>query len=203
MAPPSRPRIGLLGGTFDPVHVGHLVAGVNARHELSLDRVLFVVANEPWQKVGVRPLSPAVIRLEMVTAALDGVQGLEASDIEIARGGLSYTADTVAEVADRYPDADLFLVLGNDVAASLETWKRLDDIRSRCTLAIVTRPGASPDLAALDGWNYVRVEVPLLDVASTDLRARVTDGRPLDFLVPEAVIRLIEARGLYSDAPSA
>ena len=97
-------RLGILGGTFDPVHVGHLVAAVNARYELDLDRVLLVVANEPWQKVGSRPVTPAADRLALVQAAVEGVEGLEASAIEIERGGLSYTADTVAELQHRWPE---------------------------------------------------------------------------------------------------
>jgi len=96
-------RLGILGGTFDPVHVGHLVAAVNARHELGLDQVLLVVANEPWQKVGNRPVTPAADRLALVEAAVEGVEGLESSGIEIERGGPSYTADTVAELEARWP----------------------------------------------------------------------------------------------------
>ncbi|HEX7167817.1 MAG TPA: adenylyltransferase/cytidyltransferase family protein, partial [Acidimicrobiales bacterium] len=94
--PGRRPRIGVLGGTFDPVHIAHLVSAVNVRAALGLDRVLLVVANEPWQKVGTRPISPAADRLAMVEAAVAGVDGVEASAIEIARGGPSYTADTIA-----------------------------------------------------------------------------------------------------------
>ena len=125
----SRPQIGILGGTFDPVHVGHLVAAVNVSHELGLDRVLLIVANEPWQKVETRPVTPAADRLALVEAAVHGYEEIEASSIEIDRGGVSYTADTVAELGDRYPGAELHLIIGADVVPTLGTWIRLEEIR--------------------------------------------------------------------------
>ena len=152
--PPSGPwqasgesmRIGVFGGTFDPIHVGHLVAAVNARHTLGLDRVLFVVANEPWQKVGDRPVSPALDRLTLVDAALGGVDGLEASRLEIDRGGPSYTVDTIEELRRLEPTADLYLIVGADVIAGLTTWERLDDVRRETTMVVVNRPGSTPVL---------------------------------------------------------
>lgn len=189
-------RIGVFGGTFDPIHVGHLVAAVNARHALGLDRVLLVVANVPWQKVGSRTITPAEDRFAMVAAAAEGVAGLEASRIEIDRGGPSYTADTLAELAAAHPGAELFLVVGTDVADDLDTWERVEEVRRLATLVVVNRPGARvPELA---GWRVRFVEIPNLDISSTDLRARAADGRPLDFLVPDAVIRCIRERGLYA-----
>lgn len=194
-------RLGILGGTFDPVHVGHLVAAVNARHELSLDRVLLVVANEPWQKVGTRPVSPAADRLALVEAAVEGVEGLEASGIEIERGGPSYTADTVSELAMRYPSTGLYLIVGADAAAGLDSWERLDEVRSKVVLVVVNRPGttiyASAKSSPLQGWDYRMVEVPALEISSTELRDRVASGRPLDFLVPMPAIRQIREHGLY------
>ncbi len=194
-------RLGLLGGTFDPVHVGHLVAAVNARHELSLDRVLLVVANEPWQKVGMRPVSPARDRLALVEAAVEGVEGLEASGIEIERGGPSYTADTVAELEARWPGTELHLIVGADAAAGLNGWERLEEVRSRVVLVVVNRPGTTIDASAPDsplkGWDLRMVEVPALEISSTELRDRVASGRPLDFLVPMPAIRQIREHGLY------
>jgi len=194
-------RLGLLGGTFDPVHVGHLVAAVNARHELSLDRVLLIVANEPWQKVGMRPVSPARDRLALVEAAVEGVEGLEASGIEIERGGLSYTADTVAELEARWPGTELHLIVGADAAAGLKGWERLEEVRSRVVLVVVNRPGTTIDASAPDsplkGWDLRMVEVPALEISSTELRDRVASGRPLDFLVPMPAIRQIREHGLY------
>jgi len=192
-------RLGILGGTFDPVHAGHLVAAVNARHELELDLVLLVVANEPWQKVGSRPVTPAADRLALVEAAVDGVDGLEASAIEIARGGPSYTADTVAALRERYPAAELYLIVGADAAAGLGTWERIEEVRSQVVLVVVNRPGTTMGrLALLQGWVARMVEVPALEISSTELRDRVASGRPLDFLVPMAAIRVIRERGLYS-----
>jgi nicotinate-nucleotide adenylyltransferase len=190
-------RIGIFGGTFDPVHVGHLVAAVNVRHDLALDRVLLVVANQPWQKVGVRAVSPAEKRFAVVAAAVEGLPGLEASRIELDRGGTSYTADTVADVAAAHPDAELFLIIGADVARDLDTWERVDEIRGRTRLVVVNRPGAPPP-APLPGWTVDVVEIPNLEVSSTDLRARATAGRPLDFLVPSTAIHAIDDLGLYA-----
>lgn len=194
--PPS--RIGLFGGTFDPPHVGHLVTAVNVRHALRLDRLLLVVANDPWQK-GDQVVTPAADRLAMVEAAVRGVPGLEPSRLEIDRGGTSYTADTLADLTSADPSADVFLVLGSDAAAGLPTWGRVEEVRRLARLVVVTRPGAEAARPPA-GWEHTIVEVPRLEVSSTDLRARVADGRPLDYLVPEAVVRVMRERGLYGAA---
>ncbi len=198
----ARVRIGIFGGTFDPIHVGHLVAAVNARHALHLDTVLMVVANEPWQKVGERAVTPARERLAVVEAAVASCDGVEASAIEVDRGGISYTADTVEELRRGSPDAELFLVVGADVVGGLDSWERLDAVRSAVTLVAVNRPGArSVDLGPdgpLAGWAAVSIEMPALEISSTDLRDRAATGRPLDFLVPDAAIRVIRERGLYA-----
>jgi nicotinate-nucleotide adenylyltransferase len=194
----SRERIGVFGGTFDPPHVGHLVASVNVRFALGLDRLLLTVANVPWQKLGSRPLSPAGDRLAMVQAAVRGVEGLEASDLELTRGGNSYTVDTVEQLLAEQPDREVFVVVGQDAAAGMPTWVRIDDLRDLATLVVVERPGVSVELPA--GWTFLRVEVPRLEVSSTDLRSRVRDGRPLDYLVPPATVTCLLERGLYREA---
>jgi len=195
-------RLGVFGGTFDPIHVGHLVAAVNARHTLHLDRVLFVVANEPWQKVGDRPVSPAADRLALVDAALGDVDGLEASRLEIDRGGPSYTVDTIDELRRAEPAAELFLIVGADVVAGLATWERLDDVRREVTMVVVNRPGSTPVLPGsagpLAGWRAVAIEIPALEISSTDLRERAATGRPLDYLIPEGAVRMIKERGMYA-----
>lgn len=188
-------RIGVLGGTFDPIHIGHLVTGANVRHQLGLDVVLFVVANDPWQKVD-RDVSPASERLAMVEAAVMGHDGLEASAVEIERGGVSYTADTLATLHERAPEAELFLIIGQDQAANLHTWERVEDVRRLATLAVVGRPGSVGEPDADD----LVVDVPRLEVSSSDVRARFADGRPLDWLVPDGVVRLARERGLYRHA---
>lgn len=191
-------RLGLLGGTFDPVHVGHLVAAVNVRHVLGLDRVLLVVANDPWQKSG-RLLTPAVDRLALVRAAVAGTQGVEPSAIEIDRGGPSYTADTLEQLDAEGQSRELFLVVGADVAADLPTWRRTDVVARLATLVVVNRAG-SPPVEVGPPWRVERVErvtIPALGVSSSDLRARAAAGRPLDHLTPAAVIDGIRERGLY------
>ncbi len=195
-------RLGILGGTFDPVHVGHLVAAVNARHELGLDLVLLVVANEPWQKVASRPVTPAADRLALVEAAVEGVEGLEASGIEIERGGPSYTADTVAELEASWPGAELNLIVGR---------RR----RGRARQLGAPRGGPfqgrprrgepagyhhrrrghrrAPSRAGTSAWSRCRrsrYRAPTCAIGSPT-------GRPLDFLIPMPAIRVIRERGLY------
>ena len=191
-------RIGLFGGTFDPPHVGHLVTAVNVRHALALDAVVLMVANSPWQKQGTRPISPAEDRLAMVEAAVADVNGLVAGDAEIRRGGDSFTADTLAGMVDQYPGADLFTIVGDDAAAGLTSWERHEEVVAQSQLVVVDRPGAPVELPA--GFKWLRVEVPRLEVSSTDLRARVLDGRPLDYLVTEPVLDIIAVRNLYREA---
>lgn len=191
-------HIGVFGGTFDPPHVGHLVTAAEVRSALHLDRVLLVVANRPWQKVGTRRITPAADRLAMVEAAVAGVDGLEACSLEIDRGGDSFTVDTLAALTDRHPGAHLHLVLGADAAAGLSTWERVDEVRDLAILAVVERTGAEP-AAVPAGWRGCVVPVPRLDVSSTDLRVRLAEGRPVDFLVPTGVISCIRERHLYRD----
>jgi nicotinate-nucleotide adenylyltransferase len=187
-------RLGVLGGTFDPPHIGHLVAGVNALHELSLDRVLLVVANRPWQKVGERSVSPAKTRLLLVQEAVRGIDGLEASDQEIIRGGDTYTFDTIDRLAAE--DRELVLVLGADAAAGLRTWHRWRDLARSVEIAVVDRPGA-PDGDVPEEFRHRRVPIPLLDVSSSAVRERVRSGAPIAGLVPEPVRSVIERELLY------
>jgi nicotinate-nucleotide adenylyltransferase len=190
-------RIGVFGGTFDPPHVGHLVTAVNVRHALELDVVLLMVANVPWQKEGSRSITPAVDRLAMVEAAVADVPGLEAGRMEIDAGGPSFTADTLAALAETEPGAALFTIVGDDAAAGLTTWERYEEVVVRSTMVVVDRPGEPVRLPGDIDW--IHVEVPRLEVSSTDLRARFTDGRPLDYLITEAVLEVIEERKLYQD----
>ena len=189
-------RIGVLGGTFDPPHFGHLAAACEVRHRLGLARVLMVVANDPWQKSAVKPVTPAGLRLEMVAAAIRGLDGIEASALELERGGESYMADTLAELRQAHPDAELMLVVGSDTAESLDTWKRPEDLRTLATTVVVSRAGRSGGRPP-HGWPAVVVEVPSLDISSCDVRARFADGRPVEALVPAAVAELVRSHGLY------
>ena len=186
----------MLGGTFDPPHIGHLLAAVNVRHALDLDRVLLVVANDPWQKSDRRSITPAADRLAMVEAAVEGHAGLVASDLELRRGGPSYMVDTLAELGRRDPDGQRYLILGADAAAGLDTWHEAAALPALATLVLVDRPGiVCPPPPA--GWVPERVEIPRIELSSTEVRERVADGRPLDLLVPEPVWSVIRDRRLY------
>jgi len=176
--------------------VGHLVTAVNVRHSLELDIVILMVANVPWQKQGERPITPAIDRLAMVEAAVGDVPGLEAGRLEIDAGGPSYTADTLAALAQVEPDAELFTIVGDDAAAGLASWERYDEVVAGSNMVVVDRPGQHVELSDLVPW--IRVEVPRLEVSSTDLRARFTDGRPLDYLLTDPVLDVIEQRNLYA-----
>jgi nicotinate-nucleotide adenylyltransferase len=192
-------RIGVLGGTFDPVHTGHVVAAVDARQQARLDTVLLVVANVPWQKSGARDVTPAEDRYALLEAAMSGVEGMVPSRIEIDRGGESYTADTIDQLAAAEPGAELFVIVGTDVAAQLHTWVRIDELRRRAGLVVVTREGSNGGIG-LSGWTHgiQVVEIPDLAISGTDIRSRVAEGRPIDGLVPPAAVQLIRKRGLYA-----
>jgi nicotinate-nucleotide adenylyltransferase len=191
-------RIGLFGGTFDPPHVGHLVTAVNVRHALNLDIVILMVANDPWQKTGSRDVTTAEDRFAMVEAAVSVVDGVVAGRDEIDRGGPSYTADTLMSLAEKHPGAELFTIVGDDAAAGLTSWTRVEQVADYSQLVVVDRPGVAVELPKQ--FNWLRVESPRLEVSSTDLRSRFSDGRPLDYLVTEPVLRVIEERRLYGSA---
>ena len=140
-------RLGILGGTFDPVHVAHVAAACEAHHQLGLDRVLLVVAGDPWQKRG-EVVASAEDRFAMVAAAVEGVDGLEASRAEIDRPGPTYTIDTVE--AMRAPDRELTLIVGSDAAAGIESWERAGALREAVRLAVV---GREHDRSAPAGWR--------------------------------------------------
>jgi len=191
-------RIGLFGGTFDPPHVGHLVTAVNVRHALNLDIVILMVANDPWQKSGARDVTTAEDRFAMVEAAVSVVDGVIAGRDEIDRGGPSYTADTLMALAEKHPGAELFTIVGDDAAAGLTSWTRVEQVADYSQLVVVDRPGVAVELPKQ--FNWLRVESPRLEVSSTDLRSRFSDGRPLDYLVTEPVLHVIEERELYGSA---
>ena len=139
-------RIGVFGGTFDPPHIGHLVTAVDVRDALRLDEVLMVVANEPWQKAGSRRISSATDRLAMVAAAVSDVPGVTVSDVEITRGGRSYSVDTLRFLAEAEPDSERYLVLGSDAAAGLDTWDRPDELADLARIVVVERPGSTTEM---------------------------------------------------------
>jgi nicotinate-nucleotide adenylyltransferase len=195
-------RVGLLGGTFDPPHNGHLDAALRCRDALGLDRLLLVVANHPWQKAPRRVITPAEDRWAMVEAAADGLARIEPCRIEIDRGGPSYTVETAEAIvegarADGSADPELYLVVGADLVATLPTWQRVDDLRQLSTLVVVSRP-RSPLAEDPAGWRVRHVEGSGVDASSSEVRDLLASGRSVEGLVPEAVIRCILRRNLYA-----
>jgi nicotinate-nucleotide adenylyltransferase len=188
-------RVGVFGGTFDPVHAGHVVVATETRSQLGLDRVLLVVAGDPWQKRG-RVVAHADDRLALASIAVEGIDGVEVSAIEIERGEASVTADTLEALSA--PGRELFLVLGADAVANMPTWRRLDETRHLATVVVVERAGDVHSEPPGPGWRVERVSIPRLDISSTDLRDRLRQGRPIDGLVPAEVVREIRRRGLYT-----
>lgn len=190
-------RVGVMGGTFDPPHIGHLVPALEAREALGLDVVLLVVAGDPWQKSAARPVTPASVRYDLVRLAADGVDGLEASDLEVRRPGPSYTVDTMEALSAEHPGDEFVLLLGADAAAGLATWHRWESLR-RWPLGVLERPGHTG--GPPPGFEVRRVGVSRLEVSSSQLRARLREGRTVEFLVPDAPLAEIVRLGLYRDA---
>jgi nicotinate-nucleotide adenylyltransferase len=189
-------KLGVFGGTFDPVHAGHVVVATETRAQLGLDRVLLVVAGDPWQKRG-RVVASAADRFALATTAVEDLDGIEASAIEIERGEASVTADTLEALSA--PGCELYLVLGADAVANMATWRRLDETRHLATIVVVERAGDVHSEPPGPGWRVERVSIPRLDISSTDLRERLRQGRPIDGLVPPDVVHEIHQRGIYTD----
>lgn len=187
----------MFGGTFDPPHIGHLVAALYSFEAISLDRLLFVISNIPWQKVGQRVVTPAEQRLAMVEAAIAGDARFEASRVEIDRGGDSYTAETLAELQVHHSDSELFLILGADAAAGIHTWRRAERLAELATVVVVAREGTAA--VSLPGFRVEHVTMPRLDISSTDLRRRIGAGSSVDWLIPGPVQSVIEAHRLYRE----
>jgi nicotinate-nucleotide adenylyltransferase len=206
MSQESKPRIGIFGGTFDPVHLGHLNLAEQCREQAGLDQVWFVPAARPPHKQDA-PLTPFAQRVEMLALALAGHPAFRIEEMEKDRPGPSYTADTLAELRRRHPDAELFLVLGSDCLPDLPGWRDPGRILDLATLLVVARPHwpvwsteqlrAALGLAADRPVRLQVVQVPLIDLSSTELRRRVAAGRSLRYLVPRAVECYIENHHLY------
>lgn len=189
----SSERVGVLGGTFDPVHLGHVAAANTARQHLHLDRVLFVVAGDPWQKRGQVKASPND-RLDLVAAAVADQPGLEVCDLEVKRNLPSVTADTLEDLVA--PGRELFLILGADAVANMSTWRRLEETRDLATVVVMERAGelASPPGP---GWKVEHVAMPTVNVSSSAIRENLLANKSIAAMVPEAVATMITARNLY------
>lgn len=184
----------LLGGTFDPPHIAHLVAGESAYRSLDVDVVTFVPAGQPWQKAD-RPVTPAEHRWKMIELALGGVDYFEADDREIKRDGWSYTIDTVRS----FPaDDQITLILGSDAAANLSTWHDSKALRARVSVAVADRPGTDRTTVEAAIGPVEWIDMPPIDVSGTDLRSRARSGRSIRFLVPDPVLSYIHEYALYS-----
>jgi len=192
-------RIGLMGGTFDPVHHGHLFAAEEVRYAFSLDKVVFVPAGRPWQK-NESSVTAAELRYEMTRIATAGEPAFEVSRVEIDRSGPTYTVDTLREFRRCSPSAKLFFITGSDAILQILTWKDADEALSLATFVAVTRP--THDLSAVENLpgQIETLEIPALTISSTDIRRRVAEGRPIRFLVPDAVASFIDEHGLYRPA---
>lgn len=194
-------RIGVMGGTFDPIHHGHLVAAEEARHALGLDRVLFVPAGVPWQKSD-RTISTAADRLAMVQLAISDNDAFEASSVDIDREGTTYTIDTLRALRAADADASFFFITGADAILQILTWKDPHEMLSLATFVAVTRPGH--DLGGLRalglGEGVVTLEIPALAISSSDIRGRVAEGRPIRYLLPASVAAYVADHELYASA---
>lgn len=197
-------RVGLLGGTFDPPHVGHITVAIDVADALALDRVLWIPAAVPPHKQGIE-ISPDSVRMEMVEAACVADERFEACDVELARGGVSYSVDTLRSLRQQRPDAELYLILGIDQFRTMETgWKDPAEVLRLATLVVMDRGGESargaiPDVPGADQATFV--PVTRVDVSSTDVRAgigaSVETGGDVSEMVPPGVLAIIERDGLY------
>jgi len=195
-------RVGILGGTFNPPHIGHLVMAQEAREQLGLDRVVLMpVAVPPHKEADGDP--GAGVRLELARLAAEGEEGVEVSTAEIDRGGASFTVDTLGELHERYPEQELTFIVGADMAHSLPAWREPQRILELARLAVAEREGIARDdiaerLAPLhDGSRVTFFDMPRIDVSSSDIRRRVAEGRSVRHLVPDAVAQAIADRDLY------
>ena len=198
-------KLGVLGGTFDPVHLGHMAAAEAALRALALDRVLFIPAGDPWLKAGAE-ISPGAHRLAMVRIAIAGFDAYESSTMELDRAGPTYTEETLAELQEAYgPSADLYFILGADALWDLERWHAPAEVLARCALVVMGRPAQGRlDLGLLDrilpGAAARAVAVGLdVAVSATEIRRRAAAGESLAGLVPEGVGRYIVEHGLYKE----
>ena len=188
--------VGIFGGTFDPIHLGHLAAASRARQDLGLDRVLLVVANDPWQKSPERTISPATDRLAMVAASVEGVDGVEACDLEIVRGGPSYTIETIEALEETQGVVDPWIIVGADLSLTLDSWERAAELKQRARVAVLSRPGSPLRLPG--GWRAVALESDDLDISSSAVRAAARRGDDITGMVPAAVINHLARRTLYA-----
>jgi nicotinate-nucleotide adenylyltransferase len=191
-----------MGGTFDPIHIGHLIAASEALRAFQLEQVLFVPTGEPWQKSN---YSDAEDRFLMTSLAAALHPSFAASRIELDRPGPTFTRETLKTLKAFFPDeTSIFVILGADAVQGLDTWNGVEELAALCEVIAVTRPGS--DLASVEereGWPRLhKLTMPEIGISATDIRERVRAGAPIDFLVPAPVVRYIKEQGLYVGAPA-
>ena len=203
---PAAKRIGIIGGSFDPLHLGHLIIAQDAAERLGLSEVVFIPAAIPPHKQHVRQVN-AEHRLNMLKLAVEANARFSVSDIEIQRGGLSYSVDTIKALGAIHRDADLFLIVGSDTLVELHTWHRIDDLLKMCTVATILRPGEDSPVAIAKKIQLPEgqkaklldhiIEAHRIGISSTEIRQRIAEGRGIGYLVPPEVETYIYKHGLY------
>ncbi|WP_308196305.1 nicotinate-nucleotide adenylyltransferase [Nocardioides bruguierae] len=196
---PGRRRVGIMGGTFDPIHHGHLVAASEVQSWYDLDEVLFVPTGDPWQKSG-RGVTEAEHRYLMTVIATAANPRFNVSRVDVDRDGPTYTIDTLRDLRDRLPDTDLYFITGLDALAEIFTWRDAGELFELAQFVGCTRPGYTMDeqtLAAIPADRVTIVEIPALAISSTDCRRRKQRGEPVWYLVPDGVVQYIAKHDLY------
>ncbi|WP_125098437.1 nicotinate-nucleotide adenylyltransferase [Leucobacter chromiireducens] len=195
MVTPRR-RIGVMGGTFDPIHHGHLVAASEVAQSFDLDEVVFVPTGNPWQKSNV---SPSEHRYLMTVIATASNPRFTVSRVDVDREGPTYTVDTLRDLREQWPEAELFFISGADAVEQILSWKDVDKLWELAHFIAVSRPGHELSLSGLSGEHVSLLEVPALAISSTDCRARVARGYPVWYLVPDGVVQYIAKHELYTE----
>ncbi|MBC9926786.1 MULTISPECIES: nicotinate-nucleotide adenylyltransferase [unclassified Leucobacter] len=193
----NRRRIGVMGGTFDPIHHGHLVAASEVAQSFDLDEVVFVPTGRPWQKTVV---SESEHRYLMTVIATASNPRFSVSRVDVDRSGPTYTVDTLRDIRKAYPNADLFFISGADAIEQIFSWKDVDELWELAHFIAVSRPGHELSALGLSGENVSLLEVPALAISSTDCRSRVARGFPVWYLVPDGVVQYIAKHDLYTDS---
>ncbi|WP_310305681.1 nicotinate-nucleotide adenylyltransferase [Nocardioides marmoribigeumensis] len=197
-----RRRLGVMGGTFDPIHHGHLVAASEVQSWFDLDEVVFVPTGEPYQKAE-REVSTAEHRYLMTVIATASNPRFTVSRVDVDRDGPTYTVDTLTDLHAQHPDADLYFITGADALSNILTWRDSEELFALAEFVGCTRPGYAMDASTLDGMPHDRVtivEIPALAISSTDCRERTGRGEPVWYLVPDGVVQYISKHGLYARA---
>ncbi|MHA6531340.1 nicotinate-nucleotide adenylyltransferase [Paenibacillus sp. BAC0078] len=195
-------RVGIMGGTFDPLHIGHMMAAETARESYALEEVWFMPSHIPPHKHEAG--ATGAERLAMVQDAIRDHEAFGILDLEIARGGVSYTFETIAILQEKFPQHEFFFIIGADMVQYLPKWHGIEELVRRLTFIGVGRPGTPLDLAALPGFIAEKVllaDMPLVDISSTMLRARAAEGKSIRYMVPEAVYDYVQRSGLYGIHP--